>query len=294
MPKSSMQSGQVLLLILLAMAVVATLVLSVVSRSITDIAVTTQDEQSLRAFSAAEAGVEKAIVDGLAIGLGSSGTVGEATEAEFSSEVGEFPENKRSFIYPTELASGDTATVWLAEHDSEQISGDRGFTGQTFRLCWGKAGVSGAEPAIEVSVFYDEGPELRVARVAYDSSSTRRGENNFSSPAGSGKCTIGEREFGFDSLVDLGSMGIRSRVFNDPGKLKMARVRMLYNTDGEPLGAVSEGSSSNFPVQGKLIESTGSSGDAQRKVEFVNLFSEPPAIFDSAIFSDINLIKEEQ
>ena len=50
------QSGQALLVILLSMAVILTLVLSVASSSITDVTVTTFEEDALRAFSAAEAG----------------------------------------------------------------------------------------------------------------------------------------------------------------------------------------------------------------------------------------------
>lgn len=68
------QSGQALLLVLLSMAVVLTIVLSILSRSVTDIAVTSRDEEALRAFSAAEAGVEQALVAG-----GGTGTVGNAT-----------------------------------------------------------------------------------------------------------------------------------------------------------------------------------------------------------------------
>ena len=52
-----LQSGQALLIVLLGMAVVLTMVLSVVSRSVTDIQLTTRDDEALRAFSAAEAGV---------------------------------------------------------------------------------------------------------------------------------------------------------------------------------------------------------------------------------------------
>ena len=50
------ESGQALLLVLLGMAVVLTIVLSILSRSVTDIAVTSREEEALRAFSAAEAG----------------------------------------------------------------------------------------------------------------------------------------------------------------------------------------------------------------------------------------------
>lgn len=53
-----MKSGQVLILVLLTVIVVLTIGLSVASRNITNLRTTTQTEQSQRAFTAAEGGVE--------------------------------------------------------------------------------------------------------------------------------------------------------------------------------------------------------------------------------------------
>ena len=58
------QHGQALLIVLLTLAVTLTVVLSVVSRSVTDITVSTYEEDALRAFSAAEAGIEEALLKG--------------------------------------------------------------------------------------------------------------------------------------------------------------------------------------------------------------------------------------
>ena len=59
--------GQALLIVLLTLSVVLTIVLSIVSRSITDISITSLEEDSQRAFNAAEAGVEQALLKGGAI-----------------------------------------------------------------------------------------------------------------------------------------------------------------------------------------------------------------------------------
>ena len=56
--------GQALVIILLVLAVASTVVLSLVSRTVTDVAITTKEKDSSRAFSAAEAGVEEALVGG--------------------------------------------------------------------------------------------------------------------------------------------------------------------------------------------------------------------------------------
>ena len=57
------QKGQALIIILLVMSVVLTVVLSSVSRSVTEIVVTGYEEDALRAFSAAEAGVEEKLLN---------------------------------------------------------------------------------------------------------------------------------------------------------------------------------------------------------------------------------------
>ena len=61
-------SGQALLVILLSMTVILTVVLSVVSRTVTDITITTYQEDAQRAFDAAEAGIEDALLTGTATG----------------------------------------------------------------------------------------------------------------------------------------------------------------------------------------------------------------------------------
>jgi len=60
------QKGQAVLIVLLSLSVVLIVVMFVVSRSITDISLSTKEENSLRAFSAAEAGIERALVIGSA------------------------------------------------------------------------------------------------------------------------------------------------------------------------------------------------------------------------------------
>ena len=58
------QRGQTLLIVLLLLAVVLTIALSIASRSITDINVSIKEEEAARAFSAAEAGIEQALIGG--------------------------------------------------------------------------------------------------------------------------------------------------------------------------------------------------------------------------------------
>ena len=59
--EKQLQKGQVLLVVVLVMVVALTVGLSLASRSITNLRITSDDENSQRAFSAAEAGVERAV-----------------------------------------------------------------------------------------------------------------------------------------------------------------------------------------------------------------------------------------
>src|SRR3989339_1641784 len=55
------QAGQVILILILVMAVALAIGISVIQRSLSDISTSSKVEQSSRAFSAAEAGIEKAL-----------------------------------------------------------------------------------------------------------------------------------------------------------------------------------------------------------------------------------------
>ena len=58
------RQGQMLLVVVLTMIVALTVGLSVVSRTITNLRISRQSEESQRAFQAAEAGIEKTIESG--------------------------------------------------------------------------------------------------------------------------------------------------------------------------------------------------------------------------------------
>lgn len=290
LPKTSKySSGQALLLVLLSMAVVLTIVLSILSRSVTDVAITTRDEDALRAFSAAEAGIERALI----IGEDIDDSLGEA---EFSADVTEFAEGLKEFVYPIKLLSGEAATIWFVGHDANgnlSCSAEKPcFTGDTVKICWGEPGTGSgdsATPAIEVSVFYAESPgdysTIKIARATYDSNGTRRLSNNFDSQD-SGDCTVAGSGFEFKKTINLGGLGIPAGVLTAENGLQFARVRIFYNTlISHPFGVDVSAGDSLLPSQGLEIKSSGLSGEANRKISVFRAFGEPPPIFDAAIFS---------
>src|SRR3990167_10395746 len=152
--------GQALVLVLLSLAVVLTIVLFILLRTVTDIAVSSRQEESVRAFSAAEAGIEQALVSGVGVFTGSF-----ANTSGFSADVTSFAEGSYDFEYPIGMNAGDTATNWFVAHDvnSNLTCGATTpcFTGTTMKVCWGKPGTgsgTATTPAVELSVFYEITP----------------------------------------------------------------------------------------------------------------------------------------
>lgn len=284
MPKSA-QSGQALLIILLVLAVALTVVLSVISRSVTDIAITTREEEATRAFSAAEAGVEEALIGGALSGSFEGG-------GTYSVTVGGLAEGGTEFPAPGKIGAGDVLPVWFVSHTDEgslTCADGKCFTGSSIKICWGDNGTPPGDaqtPALEVAIIYTSTPgnyeTTRIARAAFDPNSTRRASNNFAAPD-PGTCSIGSLDHAFGKTINFADLGIPSSVYNSQNGLQTARLRLFYNTQKpHPVGA-SVGNP--LPSQGTRIESVGTAGESSRKIEVFQLYSDLPPIFDFALFT---------
>ena len=80
--------------------------------------------------------------------------------------------------------------------------------------------------------------------------------------------------------------------YNNPNGLQFAKIRILYNTDiAHYLGVDVSDTGNNLPSQGVRIESEGSSGEANRRIEVFQTFGELPPIFDAVLFSPGGIVK---
>ncbi len=288
-------SGQALLLVLLGMSVILTIALSILSSSVVDVKVTANEQDALRAFSAAEAGIEKALVAGSA----ANGSInGSSFTAVYTAGA-----TSTSYLYPANIISGDTATIWLVNHAADESlvcdATHLCFTGKTIKFCWGNSGTaagSSTTPAIEIAVLYLNTPgdysTVRIARATYDPNSSRTASNFFSAPD-AGACTISGAQYAFQKTVDLSTLGVPIGVYNVANGLQMARVRLLYNTSvAHPLAIDTNfAGNANFPPQAIRIESTGTSGESTRKVEVFKGYADLPPIFDGVIFTSPDIVK---
>jgi Tfp pilus assembly protein PilX len=297
MKSTKLIKGQALVLVLLSLAVVLTLVLFVLSRSVTDVTVSNREEDAVRAFSAAEAGVEQALV----VGAGSfSAPIGDAT---FTAVATDFAKGTRSVKYPINLASGDTITTWFTAHNADGSTvcsvDNPCFTGNTLKICWGKSGTASntaTTPAVEISIFYETTPgnpaTIRIGRSAFDPFVARTPANAFAAPD-SGTCTVDGETYAFHKTITMAGLGIPSGSYNVQNGLQFAKIRMFHNTDVNHRVAIDAnfGGNTLLPSQGIVANSTGEAGESTRRLEVFQSWPEPPFIFDYAIYSSGGLVK---
>jgi hypothetical protein len=270
--------GQALIIILLIMAVGLTVGLSIISRSITDIKISRQEEESARAFSVAEAGIEEALKRNLIPGETLTADVGGidynvSAEVQGEKTLFDFAGNK--------FDEGDIQTVWLVEHNAEGEPDPTAgvYTGNIIEVCWGDD--MSDLTAVEVSLIYDDGG-FKVGRGAYDANNGRVPPNGFDSDVDTTGGNCGDLAFSkqINLTTDLGFSGT-------PYAL---RLKLLYNSEPEPL-AVSSIEPVAFPSQGKCYEASASmtASGITSHIRYCQSHKAPPGIFDYVLFSESGL-----
>lgn len=257
--------GQALLILILVMAVGLTVGLSLSTRSVSDLKVSGQTEDSSRAFSAAEAGIEAALKGDTAL----SGTVGNGSYALTILTAG----GNDSPFSLGDLAVFDTYTVWLVGHNS---TGDvdvtvTPYTGTSIDVCWDKADSASDVPAMEASVLYKDGTSYKVWRGAYDPTSSRTASNNFNYSNVSSAVCAGKTQN--KVTIDLSFL---------TGTKIALRLRPFY---AKASVSVVPSSGNPLPGQGLSISSVGTAGQTTRKVVVTQSYGSLPSIFDYVLFS---------
>lgn len=261
---------------LLVLTIATTVGLSLIARSTTDVSVTRNIEESSRAFSAAEAGIEEALIAGAAVNPDGitdeafGGVTYHVTVEPAGGSVGS------PFVFPNKTLSENTETVWLVNHDPATglITEIPTYTANTIDVCWSSEATT---PALVVAVLYKtSGGAYRVAKSAYDPAGRA---NYFSAPtAMTGGCagtnTTYRSRIQFSNFVPA---------INPAADTLLAlRIRPVYS------GAqIAVAPAQALPVQGNLIESTGTAGsNVNRKIIVYQQFREPDSIFDYTVYSE--------
>lgn len=266
-------SGQVLLIVVVTMIVALTAGLTIASRTITNLKLSKQNEESQKAFQAASAGIEKF----LNAATGSEGS-GELDEASFQTTVLTQDSDEYLLNNGAAIDQDRGMDIWLSTHPdfSNQFDG-------TFTLHFGSAigndtqdcaVTSGRNvmPALEIVILTGTVTNPSVAKYVYDPCDARRAANNFNA--------------GTSTSVNIGGINLS----NGTGAISVtngliARVIPLYNSavigiNWAPSGGLP------IPIQGKLLESTGKSGETQRRiVYFESLPQIPVEVFPYVMMS---------
>ncbi len=270
------EAGQIVLILVLLTIVGLTIGLSLISRSITDIRISSQIEQSNRAFSAAEAGIESAL-RGAVVG-GPTGTV-SLPGASAKYQVADLGS---SGIYTFPAATAETPqTVWLVPHNEDGTINESGSSYPANRyldICWGETG-SGGVPAVIISLFYKEGTAYKLAKGAYDPDAVARG-NNFNLADSAGNYCGGSFRYRV-RITPTSNFGL-----NPPPATTLLALRILPLYASTAV-AIEPQTGQSLPSQGKKITSVGQTETGVvRKIEVTEEYKSLPSVFDFTLFTE--------
>lgn len=288
--------GQALVIVLLIMAVVLTVGLSVVSQAISDIRLSQKEEDASRAFSAAETGLEKALIQ-IPSDLAPTGAINNANFAVSKAELGA---GQHQFLFPGRYVSGETAPLWLVTRDANgdpTCSASRCYSASAIEVCWGSSddasSASGqiTAPALEVALLYrDTGGNYRIWRNLldpYTGGDPDRTTNGFTDTTSACSANIEGESLRYGQTIDFSSIPSYSTV----GTLVTLRMKMHYNTNSQRIGVItSSGTPGELPSQGSDVVSVGTYGDSTQRVRATKLFLDAPSAFDYTLYAGNNAI----
>ncbi len=266
------QSGQILLITLLVMAVGTTIALSLLARTTQDLSISRQIEESSKAFSAAEAGVEAALKSGSGSGGAQTLTSGisyDVTVASIGGATG-------VYAFPKKTPKGVTETLWLVNHDPVSgalIESPPYYTALTLELCWSSETVT---PALVVSILYKEQTDgsYQVAKLAFDPDNSRG--NNFTNVGASGNHCGQNNVYNKQIIFPL------NNITPSVDTLLALRIRPVYSDTQLYVDSGSQ----QLAEQGKQIVSTGqTTTGVNRKILVYQQYRSASSLFDASIYS---------
>lgn len=256
-----------LLVVVLTMIVALTVGLSVASRTISNLKISKQSEESQRAFQAAEAGVEQILqaAPNCTAGDTCSSLNFSQNNSEYSTKVA-YPSGTSFLFNGGEIVDQDSGVdLWLSDHPDFTNP----ITSATVTVYWGTenqtsctnpggtTGPTSVRSAMEIVVL--SGSKLTPTFTKYLVEATGCNRIANAEFAGAGATPPGSTIF-FQN----------SKTFSITNGL-IARVIPIFNSS-----KVAIVSSTPLPKQGTVVESVGKSGDTVRKVEYFASFPQIP------------------
>lgn len=238
------QKGQALLIVVMVMVIALTVGLSILVRTTSSVHTSNEDENSQRAFSAAEAGVEQSLVSGSAVPLTTL-----AGSTSYQTAIATVGGPAFNLSNGTIVLKDDPVDIWLSTYPTYAGPWNGNLTinwGSASDVCNPSEAVN-TQAAIELILIYGTKVNPSVKKYALDPCASRRSVNNFQSPTVPGD-SINGKTYAYKKVLPIAS-GL------------IMRIVPLY----APTVIGAEGDV-GLPSQGSLVTATGVSDNAQRKI----------------------------
>ena len=265
------EKGQIILILVLVMTVALAIGISVIQRSLSDISTATKVEQSSRAFSAAEAGIEKALRgDATAVSFPENNSSATVTGTDLIPAVPADGTRQDPLEYPN-LAKEEIAHVWLADPDSATNPPAAFYKQPSLDIYWGNSNFDQA--ALELTLVYYNGSQYTTQNTKWylDHTVTRTPDNKFTPVPCSGGYKPGTNTY--QCKYTINSL---------PAGLMLIRARLLYNSSSQPFAVHAVGicgADCSLPPQARKLIATGISGQTQRRIQVFRLDKVVPPYF---------------
>lgn len=257
--------GQVGLLLLVVLGLVIAIVLSIASRSLSDVVLSRQERENSAAFELAEQGVEEAL---LSIGSG-AGAVGGVVEDSTGVISGQYQISEQDSL-DFYLKAGEQAEIDLSTYSGTEVELQWTRDGDNEEdVSCSSEGDGNAPASIEIIAIQNNGDVIREYYNGYN-------------------CSVLSN--GFSNSTLAGSNGFVSRVvYSLPAganQTRVMRVKPYYS--GATLQAVGAG---GLPLQMYLIEASAQGGEADKEIKVKRLRDSAGSVFDYALFSGTTIVK---
>ena len=279
------QKGQILLIVVLTMIVALTVGLSIAARVVTELKLSKQNEESQRAFQAAESGIQQTIERQSAIGTLNS-PINLDNNASFSTTF--TTDNGTAIIVNNgqEVDQASGADVWLSDYSANPASlflnQMGGGSPVAITIYWGNSSQTSCSassgdsvaPAIEVVLLRGTVANPTIQKNVYEAAGCSRISGATAGTTSGGPYTLKGVTFRNSASLTFEGASLSNGL--------IMKVIPIFNSS--LVGFQSSGVV--FPAQGSIVTSTGTSGDTVRKVVYFQSYPQLPLeIFPYSLLS---------
>ncbi|MCL5434899.1 MAG: pilus assembly PilX N-terminal domain-containing protein [Patescibacteria group bacterium] len=257
------QNGQALLIVVLIMVIALTVGLSIASKSITSFRNSTDTASSQKALFAAEAGIEQALKSNTSIPITSI-----SQDVKYSTAVSSVAGQTFLLNGGNPILQDSGTDLWLTYYASVSANLYQPPyypSSGSFTVYWGDSSGGCNNAALEVVILAGTKNNPVLSRYAFDPCQTRSGQNGFTF-INLSQGSVAGKTFYYQATIPVGNGGVSG------GGGLISRIVPIYTS-----AVMGVNGTSNFPPQGSVITSVGTSGTTQRKVNVFQGYPEIPA-----------------